>query len=105
MAEFFHTRRTPLSGSNSGITSSDTLHGYLFIEVKHRARTWLRGVFDKAAGLAKKEGKTPVVVTIDKNKPGFLITVHSDDVELLYSLKEGGDIGSYGRIWEIKTRP
>lgn len=35
VAKFFQTRRTPLSGINSGHTGSDTLHPDLFIECKH----------------------------------------------------------------------
>ncbi len=34
VAKFFGTKRTPLSGSNSGHTHSDTLHPRLYIEVK-----------------------------------------------------------------------
>jgi len=36
IAAFFGTKRTPLSGGNSGHTRSDTLHPKLFVEVKMR---------------------------------------------------------------------
>jgi len=35
LAKMFGTKRTPLSGGNSGHTRSDTLHKRLFIELKH----------------------------------------------------------------------
>lgn len=59
----FGVSRTPLSGSSSRLTSSDTLHPKLFIEVKVR-----RGIgplwrfFRGIEGLAAKEDKRPVLV-------------------------------------------
>jgi len=59
----FGVSRTPLSGSCSRLTSSDTLHPKLFIEVKVR-----RGIgplwrfFRGIEGPAKKEGKFPVLI-------------------------------------------
>ena len=79
VAKFFGTKRVPLSGSNSGHTASDTMHHRLFIEVKHRARHAIRTLYDKTKALAKKEDKIPMVCLIDKNRPGFLICIHSDD--------------------------
>lgn len=38
IAKIFNTQRTALSGSNSKITSSDTLHPELYIEIKSNLR-------------------------------------------------------------------
>lgn len=60
-AGFFGTRRTPLSGGNSGITRSDSLHSDLFIEAKQRKNPAVMNLFEKTAKLAKLEGKIPVL--------------------------------------------
>ena len=78
VAAYFGTLRTSLSGGNSKITRSDTMHPRLFIETKHRASHAVRTLYDETAKQAKVEGKTPVVALIDKNKAGFLVVVHSD---------------------------
>ena len=63
MGGIFGVCRTPLSGSCSRLTSSDTLHPKLFIEVKVR-----RGIgplwrfFRGIEGLASKENKRPVLI-------------------------------------------
>jgi hypothetical protein len=80
VASFFGTERTPLSGGNSKITRSDSLHPDLFVEVKarsaHSAVTLWRGT----KKLADKEGKIPVVALAERNKKGFWIMMHSDDL-------------------------
>jgi len=62
------------------MTRSDSLHEKLFIESKHRKVHAVRTLHDETAALAKKEDKVPVVALIDKNKPGFLICVHSSNL-------------------------
>jgi len=81
VAKFFGCVRNALSGRNSKVTASDSLHKNLFIECKHRAKAdGTIGLWDKTAALAKAEGKTPVVVQGVKNRTGFWITVHCDDL-------------------------
>ena len=82
VAALFGARRPPLSGSSGrdDTTCSDSTHPRLFIEVKYRERHTVRTLYDKTKILAKKEGKIPVLALIDKNRPGFLICVHSDDL-------------------------
>jgi len=79
IAAKFGTKRTPLSGGNSGHTRSDTLHPRLFVEAKlrptHSAVTLWRGT----AELAKLEGKTPVVCLTEKGKKGFWVMCHIED--------------------------
>ena len=87
IANFFKTKRTPLSGSNSRHnTSSDSLHEDFYIEVKYRKETATGNLFKDTKQKAKKENKVPIVCTKDKNKNGFLITVHSDDLERFIKL-------------------
>lgn len=81
IASLFGTRRTPLSGGNSGHTRSDTLHKDIFIEAKYRQKHTAVTLWRQTAELAKKEGKTPVVALAEKNKPGFWILVHADDIQ------------------------
>lgn len=77
----FGSKRTPLSGGNSGITASDTLHDRLFIEVKLRAKHYAVQLWNKVAKKAVREKKTPVVVLQEKGRKGFWLVVHSSDLE------------------------
>lgn len=63
VAKFFGTTRTPLSGSNSRHTSSDTLHNVLYIEVKQGKQIpkFFTDIWSEAKTNAKKEGKIPLV--------------------------------------------
>jgi hypothetical protein len=89
-AAIWHSRRAPLSGSNGGQTASDSLHPRLFLEVKLRERSAVRTLFDSTAALAKKEGKTPVLMLADKRRPGFLVVFHSDDLPTI--VDEAGEV-------------
>lgn len=53
--------RTPLSGSNSRLTASDTLHPTLYVECKKRNRLAVYNWWLNAAHKATDEGKTPVL--------------------------------------------
>ncbi len=55
------TYRTPLSGGNSRLTRSDTLHPTLYIECKLRARATIATLFEAVAQQARKEAKHPVI--------------------------------------------
>jgi hypothetical protein len=69
VANYFKGKRTPLS------------HDELFIECKLRAKHTAVSLWDDTAKLAKDEGKTPVIALCEKNRPGFWIMVHSDDLK------------------------
>ena len=79
VAEFFHGQRNPLSGRNSKHAAADVIHDRLFIECKLRKKHTVVSLWDEVKALAGKEGKTPVVVLCEKNRPGFWIMVHSED--------------------------
>lgn len=81
IADYFGTTRTPLSGGNSKITRSDTLHPKLFIEQKHRKKYALVSLWDKVKKMARKENKIPIITLTQDNKHGFWIVVHSNDLE------------------------
>lgn len=81
VAAFLGTSRTPLSGRNSGHTRSDTLHPSLFVETKFRERSAVWSLWQKVRDLAKREKKTPVLALLQKNHDGFLLVVHSDDLD------------------------
>ena len=83
VASFFQGKRTPLSGGNSKITRSDVIHEELFIECKLKKKHSVISLWDETAELAKKEGKTPVIALCEKQRPGFWIMVHSNDLEKL----------------------
>ena len=89
ICRYFGLERVPLSGGNSGHTRADcydptgTDKDRLFIEVKLRQRHTAVALWDKTKALADREGKTPVVALAEKNRPGFWILVHSDDLAKL----------------------
>jgi hypothetical protein len=40
-----------------------------------------RVLHDQTRALARLEGKVPVLALADKGRPGFLVCIHSDDLE------------------------
>jgi hypothetical protein len=83
VARYFNTERNALSGGNSKLTRSDTLHPRLFIECKQRKRHTAVALWDETKALADREDKTPVVCLAEKGRPGFWLLVHSDDLHRL----------------------
>tara|TARA_E500000178_G_scaffold32971_1_gene29953 strand:- start:32 stop:355 length:324 start_codon:yes stop_codon:yes gene_type:complete len=81
VAQYFNGTRTPLSGGNGKVTRADVIHDDLFIECKLRAKHTVVSLWDDTAKIAKTEGKTPVIALCEKNRPGFWIMVHSDDLK------------------------
>ena len=80
VASYFNGERTALSGSNSKITKADVIHDELFVECKLRAKHSVVSLWDDTAKLAKDEGKIPVIALCEKNRPGFWVMVHSNDL-------------------------
>jgi len=83
VAAYFGGERTALSGGNGKITRADVIHDDLFIEVKLRAKHSVVSLWDETKILADAEGKTPVIALCEKNRKGFWIMVHSDDLSKL----------------------
>jgi len=90
VAADFGTKRTPLSGSNGGVTSADTLHKKLFIEAKLRNKFSVHGLYQKTKELAKKENKTPVVAIKQKGCRGYLLVISPEDLETILNEYENG---------------
>lgn len=86
VARFFGTERNSLSGGNSKVTRSDSLHPSLFIESKQRKRFAVIRLWDATKRLADRERKTPVVCLSEKGRPGFWVLMHRDDLPELTSL-------------------
>ena len=81
IAEMFGTRRTPLSGGNSGHTRSDTLHSDLFIEVKHSKKYPKEVLVNKTFKEAKNEAKIPLLVFLKLNFPEPLVFCKLKDLK------------------------
>ncbi|KKL28680.1 hypothetical protein LCGC14_2372710 [marine sediment metagenome] len=81
IAEMFGTRRTPLSGGNSGHTRSDTLHLDLFIEVKHSKKYPKEILVNKTFKEAKNEAKIPLLVFLKLNSPEPLVLCKLKDLK------------------------
>src|SRR6516162_7045802 len=80
-AAFWGTRRAANNSSGRpDFDGSDSTHERIHIETKLR-KTQLRSLWEKAKAKAMKFRirKTPVLMVAQKNCPGFLICVHSDD--------------------------
>lgn len=87
VADFFGTRRTPLSGSNSGHnTTSDTLHPEVYVECKYRAKMAVYELFNDTVLAAKLEEKIPVVAIKQKGEKGYLLVMRSQDLHRLAEL-------------------
>lgn len=89
VSEFFGCRRNPLSGSNSGVTGSDTRHPRLYIEQKRRKRHSVVALWDEVAERAAKEGKVPVVTLTEHGRSGFWVLVHARDLRRVAEIMGG----------------
>jgi len=83
IAASFGSVRTPLSGGNSGGTRSDTQHPRLFVEAKRRVKHSAVTLWEQTEEMAKVEGKTPVVALAEKNRRGFWVLVHVEDLKMV----------------------
>lgn len=89
----FGGRRTPLSGSNSQHgTSADcinTRYPKFYIEIKLRSNFLHHSIFKAAAKEAKKEGKTPILVTHVKSEESELVVLRIEDfLKLVHQCKD-----------------
>lgn len=88
VAEFFGTRRVPLSGSNSGHgTNSDSLHEKLYIECKLRGKISLWQLFEDTERKAKQEDKIPIVAIKQKGSRGYLLVIRPTDLEKINEIR------------------
>lgn len=89
VAEFFGTKRVPLSGSNSGHgTNSDSLHDKLYIECKLRGKISLWSLFEDTEKKARQENKIPVVAIKQKGSRGYLLVMRPLDVKKIAEIQQ-----------------
>lgn len=89
VADFFGTKRVPLSGSNSGHnTNSDSLHPNLYIECKVRGKISLWQLFVDTEKKAKVEEKTPIVAIKQKGEKGYLLIMRPEDLEKITKIRQ-----------------
>jgi hypothetical protein len=79
IAKMFNTKRTPLSGMNSGHTHSDSLHKHLFLECKLKAKIPFYSTFKQTKENALKEKKIPVVIFHEKNSKNNIMMTDLKD--------------------------
>lgn len=82
-----------MSGSNSKHgTSADCINCRIlpqaYIEIKYRANFLHHSLFFAAAAKAKKEGKTPLLITHEAGQRGELVTLSLVDFFALVAQKE-----------------
>jgi len=87
VAAFFHSCRTPLSGSNSRHnTESDTLHEVLYIECKQRKASGAVALFRDTEAKARAEKKVAVVALQQTGDTlGWLIVCRPQDLAIIAS--------------------
>ena len=73
-------RRTPLSGSRSGITSGDTIHPTIYQETKSRKKYALFTLYDDVKQKAGKEKKVPVLVLHEHGTHDYLYVVEYQNI-------------------------
>lgn len=78
MAKSLGTKRTPLSGGNSGVTRSDTLHKELYIECKSTSRSPTCALFRQTRSLARAENKLCVLALHQKGTHGSVAVIDWD---------------------------
>jgi len=81
VARDFGSVRTSLSGGNGKVTRSDSHHPDFFLECKHNQESAIWTLYLKTRELARAEKKLPVVIQGRKRNPGYLLILHSDDIE------------------------
>lgn len=83
VAGFWGSVRNALSGGNSKITRSDSLHDCLFISCKHGARSAFWTLYLEERPKAVAEGKTVVLSLGNLSHEGFLVAFHCNDTPIV----------------------
>lgn len=83
VAADWNTVRNSLSGSNSKMTASDSLHDRIFLEGKLNAESPFWRLYLKAKPLADKEGKAVVLCLGKKHQKGYVVAFHVDDFRIV----------------------
>jgi peptidyl-tRNA hydrolase len=86
IARLFGVERNALSGGNSKITRSDSLHRQLYIESKWGSRSSLWTLYKDTKVKAKLENKIPILSICLKSHEGSLLVVHVNDLPKLLEI-------------------
>tara|TARA_Y100000310_G_scaffold307154_1_gene349004 strand:- start:98 stop:460 length:363 start_codon:yes stop_codon:yes gene_type:complete len=97
-ARAFGSQRTPLSGGNSKITRSDSMHPTLFLEVKQRANPAVMNLYEKTVELAKLEGKIPVLGIHRKGSRTWLLVCNLQDLKRIAAEYKGVEHARTNRL-------
>lgn len=95
IASIFNTTRNSLSGGNSKMTRSDSLHPDLFISCKYSKSNhrMLRRLVDEEREKATAENKLAVVINGESNdRSNALVTIHLKDLETFCRLVHEGKV-------------
>lgn len=101
VAKKYGEKRQIGSGSlgRSERSCSDTTHEKLYIETKYRQKSAVRTLYDDTRIKAKKEKKIPVVILVDKSRPGFLVVVEAKNIKAVADLYDPKpNVDSLGEI-------
>jgi len=83
VAGFWGSVRNALSGGNSKLTRSDSIHPRLFISCKHGIRSAFWTLYKEELPKAEAEDKTVVLALGNKNHDGHLIAFHCDAMPIV----------------------
>lgn len=101
VAQTWGTVRNALSGGNSKLTRSDSLHDRLFVSCKHGKRSAFWTLYLEERPKALKEGKIPVLCLGNMNHEGFLVACHVNDLpEVVLAFMRAQ--GHYGLARELE---
>lgn len=101
VAKKYGEKRQIGSGSlgRSERSRSDSTHEKLYIETKYRQKSTIRTLYDDTRIKAKKEKKIPVVIMVDKSRPGFLVIVEAKNLKTVAELYDPKpELDSLGEI-------
>lgn len=86
IAKFLGVERNALSGGNSKVTRSDTLHPEIYLESKWSARSSLWTLWKDTKKKAQAEGKIPVVCQFLKSHEGAILSIHIKDLLMVLEI-------------------
>ena len=104
----FRTTRNALSGGNSKITRSDSLHPKLFISCKYTRNNHktLRTLVSEERDKATKEGKTAVCVIGEfDDRANAIVVIHLKDIHTFCEAVRNGEIETNMVTADTRAKP
>jgi hypothetical protein len=100
VAEIFNTKRNPFSGSNGGISHSDSIHPQIFIEAKTRESHPIMNLYKDTEILAQNEGKIPILALRENDSEKMLLCTEKRN---LFEILKLIDLSYYDAKFEKGT--